>query len=52
MDIPLDDERLAFAEELEEVALQLSLLDPALELATQLAQVDAEYERLAMTADM
>lgn len=52
MDNQLDLDRLAFAEELEEVALQLSMLDPSLETAVQLEQVGAEYERLGMTADM
>ncbi|MEZ5449114.1 MAG: response regulator [Thiolinea sp.] len=47
-----ETERLAFAEELEEVALQLSLQDPGLPLAERLEQVRSEYERLAMAADM
>lgn len=52
MDNQLDLDRLAFAEELEEVALQLSMLDPSVDTAVQLEQVGAEYERLSMTADM
>lgn len=52
MDNQLNEDRLAFAEELEEVALQLSMLDTSLELAEQLDQVTAEYERLSMTAEM
>ncbi len=52
MDNQLDEDRLAFAEELEEVALQLSMLDTRLETARQLEQVAAEYERLSMTAEM
>ncbi|TXH77655.1 MAG: hybrid sensor histidine kinase/response regulator [Thiothrix sp.] len=52
MDNQLDEDRLAFAEELEEVALQLSMLDPSVETAAQLEQVSAEYERLSMTAEM
>lgn len=52
MDNQLDEDRLAFAEELEEVALQLSMLDSSLETAEQLEQVSAEYERLSMTAEM
>lgn len=52
MDNQLDLDRLAFAEELEEVALQLSMLDPSLETAMQLEQVGAEYERLGMTTEM
>ncbi len=47
-----DEERLAFAEELEEVALQLSLSDPQVPVAAQQEQLLAEYERLAMTAEM
>lgn len=52
MDNQLDLDRLAFAEELEEVALQLSMLDPSLETVMQLEQVGAEYERLGMTTEM
>ncbi|WP_298608877.1 response regulator [uncultured Thiothrix sp.] len=52
MDNQLDLDRLAFAEELEEVALQLSMLDPSIETAVQLEQIGAEYERLSMTAEM
>lgn len=52
MDNQLNEDRLAFAEELEEVALQLSLLDTSLETAEQLEQVTVEYERLSMTAEM
>lgn len=52
MDDPLNEDRLAFAEELEEVALQLSMLDPSMDAAEQLEQVAAEYERLSMTAEM
>ncbi|HMT92758.1 response regulator [uncultured Thiothrix sp.] len=52
MDNQLDLDRLAFAEELEEVALQLSMLDSSLETAMQLEQVGAEYERLGMTTEM
>lgn len=52
MDNQLDEDRLAFAEELEEVALQLSMLDPGLDTAEQIEQVTAEYERLSMTAEM
>ncbi|TXH68771.1 MAG: hybrid sensor histidine kinase/response regulator [Thiothrix sp.] len=52
MDNELDLDRLAFAEELEEVALQLSMLDPSIETAAQLEQIGAEYERLSMTAQM
>ncbi len=46
------EERLAFAEELEEVALQLSMQDTSLTLAQRVQQVSEEYERLAMTAEM
>ena len=52
MENQLDEDRLAFAAELEEVALQLSMLDPSMETAMQLEQVAAEYERLSMTAEM
>ena len=52
MDNQLDEDRLAFAEELEEVALQLSMLDPSIDSAEQIEQVSAEYERLSMTAEM
>lgn len=52
MDNQLDEDRLAFAEELEEVALQLSMLDPSIDSAEQIEQVSAEYERLGMTAEM
>ena len=52
MDNQLDEDRLAFAEELEEVALQLSMLDPSIDTAEQIEQVSAEYERLSMTAEM
>ncbi|CAA6825862.1 MAG: Signal transduction histidine kinase CheA (EC [uncultured Thiotrichaceae bacterium] len=46
------EERLAFAEELEEVALQLSMQDASLPLAQRAQQVSEEYERLTMTAEM
>lgn len=51
MDV-LEEERQAFAEELEEVALQLSLQDPDLTTAERVQQIDAEYERLSMAAEM
>ncbi|MGB1009370.1 MAG: hybrid sensor histidine kinase/response regulator [Thiolinea sp.] len=51
MDV-LEEERLAFAEELEEVALQLSLQDPGLVVEDRVQQVNDEYERLAMAAEM
>lgn len=50
------EDALAFAEELEEVALQLSSLDPLAEepeaIAATAADTIAEYERLSMTAAM
>lgn len=50
------DDAIAFAEELEDVALQLSSLDPLAEepeaIATTAERVIAEYERLGMTATM
>ncbi len=47
-----EEERLAFAEELEEVALQLALQNPDLAAAERAQQIAAEYERLAMAAEM
>nr|CAA6799714.1 MAG: Signal transduction histidine kinase CheA (EC [uncultured Thiotrichaceae bacterium] len=47
-----EEERQAFAEELEEVALQLSMQDPSLTLDQRVQQMGEEYERLAMTAEM
>lgn len=50
------DDAIAFAEELEDVALQLSSLNPLIEepqeIATTAANIIAEYERLGMTASM
>ena len=50
------DDAIAFAEELEEVALQLSSLNPLAEDPNEIADVAvraiAEYERLSMTAAM
>lgn len=46
------EERLAFAEELEEVALQLAMQDPSLSVEQRLQQVGEEYERLTLAADM
>ncbi|HRJ52931.1 MAG TPA: response regulator [Candidatus Thiothrix moscowensis] len=50
------DDAIAFAEELEDVALQLSSLNPLVEepdeVATTVETVVAEYERLGMTAAM
>lgn len=46
------EERLAFAEELEEVSLQLSMQDPSLAVRQRVQQVSEEYERLTMTAEM
>lgn len=50
------DDAIAFAEELEEVALQLSTLNPLAEDPAEIAEVAeraiAEYERLGMTAAM
>ena len=50
------DDTIAFAEELEEVALQLSTLDPLVEDPADIAdlaeRIVAEYERLGMTAAM
>lgn len=50
------DDAIAFAEELEEVALQLSGLNPQVdepnEIAATVARVLGEYERLSMTANL
>ncbi|MEZ5534189.1 MAG: response regulator [Thiolinea sp.] len=47
-----EEERLAFAEELEEVALQLASQDFSLPDAQRIQQVNEEYDRLAMAAEM
>jgi chemosensory pili system protein ChpA (sensor histidine kinase/response regulator) len=47
-----EEERLAFAEELEEVALQLATQDVSLPDDQRIEQVRDEYERLSMAAEM
>ncbi len=47
-----EEERLAFAEELEEVALQLATPGRVLSAEQWLSQVQQEYERLGMAAEM
>ncbi len=47
-----EEERLAFAEELEEVALQLATPDKLMSAEQWLSQVQQEYERLGMAAEM